>query len=198
MKLLKQLLLPLLVLLSTSVNAQDKNWEFGLLFGQSWSPDIDSSINEQSIELDSGTNIGFSFSWQDSPNGQGQILVNTVSYDFVSDTDQTQQSLDVTYAHFNGVALFKQESYITTVSIGIGGANFDSGFNNELYASATVSVGTKYQISDNLSVFTEIRGYATLVDEEDNLFCQGEVCHGQFENSLWLDANISIGLSFKF
>ncbi len=178
------------------VNATE--WEFSAHIGQTWAPDLQSYNTSETIAIDDGNNFGFGIAWQDSPSGMGQVLFNQVSHDFVSELDQTNQSLDILYGHFNGIAIFKQQNYATTVSLGLGGALFDADQGEQLYPSATIALGTRYDFSDNLTFFTELRGYASLVDEEDNLFCQQDNCHAQFEDSLWMETNITIGIAFRF
>jgi len=165
-------------------------------FGQMYSSDLTHEDND--ISLDSGTNFGLAFAWLDSANGQGQIMLNAVSHDFDNGVDDNKHSLDILYAHFNGVALFRQHNYITTVSLGLGGAYFDSSASSELYPSATVAIGTRYEFSNNLALITELRGYASLVDDEDNMFCKGDNCHAQFDDALWMETNISVGIAYKF
>ncbi len=166
--------------------------------GQMYSSDLLSSDGETTLSVDSGTNFGVGIAWQDSPNGQGQILLNSVSHDFKSDLDSNNYSIDIIYAHFNGIAQFRQQNYVTTVSLGLGGAYFDTNGGSELYPSATVAFGTRYEFSDELSLVTEIRGYASLVDEKDETFCSNDVCSGQFDEALWMDTSISVGIAYKF
>lgn len=186
------------ILLASSTSALADGWEFSGHFGQTWTSDLTALGTNQTIAIDDGNNYGFGIAWNDSPNGMGQVLFNFVSHDYVSGLDQQKHSLDITYGHFNGVALFRQENYVTTVSLGLGGAMFDTGFNDKVYPSATISIGTRYEFSDKLAFFTELRSYGSLVDEEDQLFCQGDSCHAEFEDSLWLEANISVGISYRF
>ncbi|MDO6426380.1 hypothetical protein Q4489_05110 [Thalassotalea sp. 1_MG-2023] len=185
-----------LIMMNNSVKASE--WEFSAHVGQSWAPDLNGFNNGDTITIDDGINYGLGIAWFDSPTGMGQVLFNHVKHDFTSEYDQSQQSLDILYGHFNGIALFRQENYTTTVSLGLGGAAFETEQNNELYPSATLALGTRYEFSDNLSFFTELRGYASLVDEDDNVFCQAESCHAQFEDNLWFEANVTIGIAFRF
>lgn len=174
------------------------DFEISALFGQMYGSDLKGSNEETTISVDDGGNFSLAIAWQDSPNGQGQIMLNSVSHDFTSDLDEQGYSLDILYAHFNGVAQFRQQSYVTTVSLGLGGAYFDSDAGAEMYPSATLAVGTRYEFSTNLAFITELRGYASVVDENDGLFCQNDVCHAHFDDTLWIDANISIGIAYKF
>lgn len=185
-----------LSLLSAKSSATD--FEITPLIGQMSSSDLEQNTGNNSLSLSSGTNIGLGIAWQDTPTGQGQVLINFVNHDFTSDVNQEKQSLDILYTHFNGIAQFRQQNYLTTLSIGLGGAYFKSDYDEELYGSATIAIGTQYKINDNFAFVTELRGYATLVDPDDTLFCQAEQCHAKFESSVFMEANISVGISYKF
>lgn len=183
------------LLVANSVLAN--KYEVSVMAGQMYSSDLVASDNTD-ISVDSGNNIAIGVAWQADVNGQGQILLNRVSHDFTSE-NAVNSSLDITYAHFNGVALFRQENYVTTMSLGLGGAYFDAEHGSEeLYPSATISFGTRYEFSDAMAIVTELRAYASLIDEDDAMFCQQEVCAANFEDSLWIDSTISIGIAIKF
>ncbi len=143
-------------------------------------------------------NYGIAFSWQDSPNGQGSVLINYVSHDYQSATDNLTHSFDIIYAHFSGVAQFRQQDYVTTVSLGIGGAYFDTENNTDIYPSLTAAIGTRYEFSDALALVTELRGYASLTDKDNNLFCNANVCSAQFEDATWVETNLSVGIAYRF
>lgn len=186
----------LLLPFSVSVSAGDI--EVTPYIGQMTSPDLVNSIDSADLNIDDATHYGLAIAWQDSPNGQGQILLNTVSHDFISSTDLQEHSFDVTYAHFSGVAQFRQRDYVTTVSLGLGGAYFETDNRDELYPSFTVAFGTRYELSKNLAIVTELRGYASYIEDDNQLFCEGTTCHALLEDSLWLEGSVSIGLAFKF
>jgi len=192
--LIKATVLTSCLLLPLSISANE--FEITPFFGQMYGSDLIAIDNETTISVDSATNYGIAVAWQESPNGQGQILLNVLSHDFTSEFGD--DSLDIIYAHFNGVAQFRQQSYVTTVSLGLGGAYFDAIGGQELYPSATIAFGTRYEFSENLSLITELRGYASLVDEKDNIFCKSENCSAQFDDTLWVDTTISIGFAYKF
>lgn len=170
--------------------------------GKVSSSDLTVPDSTTSVSLDSATTYGLGFAWQESPNGQGQILVNYISHDLkLPSEDQANEqtsSFDVLYAHFNGIAQFRQRQYITTVSIGLGAARFSTDAGNEISPSFTAALGTRYEISDVASVVTEIRAYASLMQDGDTLFCQEDVCAAEFDDSVWIDTAISVGFSYKF
>lgn len=188
--------LSLFLLPMSTVNAQDI--EITPFVGQMFSSDLQDGTSGETLSVDSATSIGLGIAWQDTPRGQGQILLNYVSHDFDNLAGDEAHSLDIIYAHFNGIAQFKQQNYVTTFSIGLGGAYFDTDESEELYPSATVAIGTRYEFSNNLALVTELRTYASLVDEDDQSFCSNDSCYAQFEEALWIETAVSVGLAYKF
>ena len=181
-----------------SFNLQATEFELTPIVGYNFSPDLVDGNDGSTIATSNEPNFALAFAWQDSPKGQGQILVNYISRDFTDKINQLNHSFDTVYAHFNGVALFREKSYVTTVGVGIGATYFDSDFDSEVYPSLTASVGTRYEFSNNLSLITELRAYATLTEDDDTLFCQGDICSAHFDSAVWFDAQISVGLAYKF
>jgi len=195
-KLKKLAVLSSALVLSANVSAVE--FEVTPMLGQMFANDMKSSVDGSDLSVDSGSSFGVALSWQDTPNGQGQVLIQSTRHDFKSEVDNNTYDLDILYAHFNGVAQFRNPNYVSTVSLGLGGALFDSLSSEKFYPSATISFGTRHEMSPEFTVVTELRGYATLVDESDGMFCQGEVCHGFFGDSLWLQSSFSVGVAYKF
>ena len=181
-----------------STNLQAVEFELTPMVGQNFSPDLVDGNNSSTISTSNEPNFALAFAWQDSPTGQGQILVNYVSRDFIDEINQLNHSFDTIYTHFNGVAFFKERNYITTVGIGVGATYFNSDFDDVIYPSLTFAVGTRHEFSDNLALTTELRAYATLTDDDDTLFCQDETCFAQFDSAIWFDGQISLGLAYSF
>ena len=174
-----------------------EQYEISVMVGQMSGSDLVDSADSD-IDIDSGSNIAVGIAWQENVNGQGQVLLNRVSHDFIGQNEE-KNSLDITYAHFNGVALFRQQNYVTTFSLGFGGAHFDAEKgSDEIYPSATVAFGTRYEFSKQMALVTELRAYATLIDEDDAIFCQQDSCSANFNDSLWIDSSIAVGIAIKF
>lgn len=166
--------------------------------GQVFSSDLVNSLDATDVTIDDASHYGLAIAWQDSPNGQGQILLNKASHDFISSSDLQVHSFDVTYAHFSGVAQFRQRNYVTTVSLGLGGAYFQTDNKDEAYPSLTIAFGTRYELSKNFAIVTELRGYASYIEDDNQLFCQGTSCHALLEESMWLEGTVSVGFAFSF
>lgn len=181
-----------------SINLQAVEFEITPLVGQTFSPDLTNGNATNNLPTTDEPNIALAFSWQDSPTGQGQILVNYISRDFTDNVDQSTHSFDTLYTHFNGVAFFKERNYITTVGLGIGATYFSSDFDEVIYPSLTVAIGTRYKFSNSLALITELRAYATLTDDNDTIFCQNDNCLAHFDSAVWFDGQVSIGLAYSF
>lgn len=179
-------------------NVQAAKFEITPYVGQMFSSDLREPLSVETISVDSGTNFGIGLAWFDSPKGQGQVLLNHVSHNFSSKATGNKHKVAVTYAHFNGVALFRQNKYVTTLSLGLGGAYFKTDESSNLTPSATIAVGTRYEFSNNFAFVTELRGYASLVKEDDDSFCSNDICSAQFKGAAWLDTSVSVGLAYSF
>lgn len=173
-------------------------YEITPYIGKMYSSDLVSLNSDQDISIDSTTHYGVGLAWQESPNGQGQILINYAKHDLDLSENNDAVSFKVIYAHFNGVAQFRQRNYMTTVSVGLGVANFDTDAHSEISPSLTAAVGTRYQLSQVASIVTEVRAYASLMQDGDKLFCQNDVCNADYDDAAWVNTTISIGFSYKF
>jgi hypothetical protein len=181
-----------------SISAHARDIEITPYIGQILSADLVHTVDASEVSVDGASHFGLAIAWQDSPNGQGQILINSASHNFISSSDLQEHSFDVTYAHFSGVAQFRQRNYVTTVSLGLGGAYFQTDNKDEMYPSLTIAFGTRYELSKNFAIVTELRGYASYIEDDNQLFCDGTSCHALLEESIWLEGAISVGFSFKF
>ena len=187
------------VVLLVTLTTHARDLEITPFIGQMSSSDLMSNQdNGIDLAVDGANNYGLAIAWQDSPKGQGQILFNTVRHNFISTSDLQEHSFDVTYLHFSGVAQFKQRYYVTTVSLGVGGTYFDTDNKEEIYPSLTVAFGTRYELSKTFAIVTELRGYASYIEEHNQLFCEGTTCHALLEKSMWLEGSISVGFAVKF
>ena len=108
-------ILSLLYALSTASAAAPRDIEITPYIGQMFSGDILGSDGATEISVSDDLHMGLAFAWQATNQGQGQILINTVSHDFTGDLDEKEHTIDIIYAHFSGVAQFKQQNYSTTV-----------------------------------------------------------------------------------
>ncbi len=191
-----------LVIVAPNSNATEL--EVTSFIGYNFSPDLLSGDGLNDSSVNSGTNYSLAFAWQEAARkqriypGQGQVLINYSSRDFVSNTDKQLHDFDILYTHFNGVTFMNEKNYVTTVGLGFGAAYFDGENDSAIYPSITSAIGTRHVLSSNLFLVTEVRVYVTLVEDDANLFCQQGTCFANFNESIWFDSNISVGFSYSF
>lgn len=200
----------LLILASLTLHSNAAELEVSSYVGYTFSPSLAGADNSSTISVDDNVNFSLGFAWQESTakraknQGQGQLLINYISRDFISDDissnlqSNAEYSFDTLYVHFNGVSFIKESGYTTMISLGFGASYFDSDFDNVIYPSLSTAIGTRYELSPQLTFITEVRAYATLVKDDEPLFCQQESCAAFFDDALWFDTNISIGLAYSF
>lgn len=194
-------LFPLMI--SSSNLAHSTEFEITPMLGYTYSPDLVNAERSGDTSVSNNANFSLALAWQETSTqrkpsqGQGQVLINYVNRDF-TDSTGTSHDFDTLYTHFSGVTFIEEPSYITTFGVGVGAAHFNSDYDNATYFSLTTAIGTRHNISNNLSFITEVRAYATLVDEDEQLFCQSGTCFAYFNGSFWLDTNISLGVAYSF
>lgn len=183
-----------------STNLQAVEFEVAPMVGYTFSPDLTNGKVTQLLSTTNEPNFALALNWHDteSGQGQGQVLINYISRDFTDDIDQSTHSFETVYTHFSGIAFFPEKYYLTTFGFGLGATYFNSDFDDDLYPSLTVSLGTRYTLSDTLTLITEVRGYATFVNDNDTLFCQDDNCYAHFNSGIWFDSQLSIGVAYKF
>lgn len=183
--------------------AQALEIELTPMVGYTFSPDLISGDRASDISVTDEVNFSMAIAWQEATSkqrksqGQGQVLINYINRDY-TDTSGAKHDFSTYYAHFNGVTFMQSGNHTTTIGFGLGGAFFDTDNDSAIYPSVTASVGTRHNISDNLTFITEVRMYASLVKDDDELFCQAENCSAYFNDAIWFDSNISIGLAYRF
>jgi|GEM_PF-670381 len=200
----------LIFLTSYTLPSYATEFEISSYVGYTFSPSLAGVDNNSSISVDDKVNFSLGLAWQESTakraknQGQGQLLINYISRDFNgadiagNQLSNVNQKFDTLYVHFNGVSLIQESGYSTTISLGFGASYFDSDFDNVIYPSLSTAIGTRHELTSQLTFITEVRAYATLVKDDEPLFCQQENCAAYFDDALWFDTNISIGLAYSF
>jgi hypothetical protein len=170
-----------------------------------FSDDLIIEGTEQNVDVDDTAAFGVVVGWPSDTGGQGQVSLSYGSYDFSSYANDTytESSFDLLYAHFSGVAEYRQQNYSTTVSFGVGATFIDADQgSSSTYPSLTAALGTRYSLSEQLSLVTELRVYGTFAEDDSTIFCSsnasGSNCIAQFDGSFWVDGALRLGVAYKF
>ena len=119
--------------------------------------------------------------------------------------DEPDLDMDVEYLHLGGTYLFDGERVRPFIAATIGASRFGpqpSGFSSETFVSGSFGAGWKINLAKNLALRVEARGYATLVDDDSQLFCvssdAGGACLIVLEGSFFTQWETRAGLVFRF
>lgn len=188
----------LTLIISVNLTSFANAEEITLFGGKAYASNL-SGLEAQNITVESSGIAGFAYAWNNGPRGQGQIIISRTSHDFIGNNNLLT-SFDVTHAHFNGVAHFRQRHYLTTVSLGLGGSQFKvEDYGDDIRPSITAALGTRYQLSEQLSIVTELRAYMVFVDNESAVFCSSnDNCLANFDDTFWNNTSLTLGLAYRF
>ena len=106
--------------------------------------------------------------------------------------------LDLDYFHLGGSLFFPQgnfRSYITT-SVGLTQMRPGDDFSNETKSSIAVGGGVEYQLLDGLSLFADVRAYATFINGSQALFCNGGECRWYVQSDVMWQGQANLGIKF--
>lgn len=109
-------------------------------------------------------------------------------------------SLAVDYLHVGGSLYFpnnKLNPYVTG-SVGLTQMRPGDDFSNETRLSMGLGGGIEYQASEAFSIFAEVKGYATLVNADNALFCDGSGCIWNIKSDIMWQGQLNLGASLKF
>jgi opacity protein-like surface antigen len=108
--------------------------------------------------------------------------------------------LEVNYFHLGGTLYFPNGNinpYITA-SAGLTQLRPDKQYSSETNFSMGLGGGVAYELTDNVSIFADIRGYATFVNSTGGLFCNQASCIWQIEGDLMWQGQTNIGVAVSF
>ncbi|MCL1058520.1 porin family protein [Shewanella gelidimarina] len=108
--------------------------------------------------------------------------------------------MDVDYFHVGGTLYFPMKDvkpYVTT-SLGLTQMRPSGAYSNETRFSVALGGGVEYQVTSAFSLFAEVKGYATFVNSNNELFCSGQGCLWNIQTDIMWQGQANIGASLKF
>lgn len=108
--------------------------------------------------------------------------------------------LEVNYFHLGGTLYFpngKLKPYITA-SAGLTQLRPNKEYSSETHYSMGIGGGVAYEVTQNVSVFADVRGYATFLNSDSGLFCNQANCVWQITGDLMWQSQVNIGFEVAF
>ncbi len=166
--------------------------------------DSDNSINDdQGIEIDlkNESAVGIVLAWPYDYNRQGELLFSHSETEFDGDFQLVDQDISVSYLHFGGNIKVADGLVPIFISGGIGITHFDpedDSLDTEIRPSINFGIGSKFALGDKFSFRIDARAYGTFFDSNGYIFCSGSSCTVRSSSNLWLEGELSAGLTYRF
>ena len=119
--------------------------------------------------------------------------------------DEPAVDLDVEYLHIGGTYLFEGNRVQPFIAATFGASRFSpkpGGFGSKTLLSGSFGGGWKISLAKNLALRIEARGYGTLIDDNNRLFCESSgsenSCLLILEGSLFTQWEARAGVTFRF
>lgn len=180
--------------------------EFTPFTGHRFGGSFELDNHYQGLDIDHSTDWGFTISQAASDSTRYEFLYSHQDSSLADTTDPNNAfGLDIHYLHLGGTvdvspfdhAEDKVTPYITG---GLGMTIMNPshrGYNDETRFSLSVGGGLKWYPTERFGIRFEMRGYSTLIDSSETLFCDPG-CNLQIEGDAFPQFETNLGLIFSF
>jgi opacity protein-like surface antigen len=198
-----------LAMLSPNLQAADPEdyYEITIFAGQRTSDNIeddeDLEEGEEAFEVDflNDASAGVILAWNYDYNRQGELLLSHSQTEFDGDVQLADMDISITYLHIGGNVTVSEGDVPILLSGGLGIAHLapgDNSLESETRPSANLGLGARFNIAEDFSLRLDARGYATFFDSNGSIFCNGGDCKVRTSSNLWLQAEFTAGLTYRF
>ncbi|WP_286263023.1 hypothetical protein [Thalassotalea atypica] len=192
-------------LFSTQLVAQESiELELTPLFGYRFGGEFDDEQSNSTIELEDGNSYGLLTSWAYDQSRQGELLVSHYDSAFSSELTNNvfnPSDIGITYIHLGGNIQLSDNNLPFYLSGGIGITHLspeNNGLKSETKFSGSLGLNTRVALTESVRLYIGGRVYATLLDADSEIFCDSQNCAIYVESEVWVQSELSAGLTFKF
>ena len=106
----------------------------------------------------------------------------------------------IDYFHLGGSLFFPSGQFKPYITASAGATQFrpDGGFSNETRFSMAIGGGVDIALTPSVSIFSDLRGYATFLSNDSSLFCDSNQCLLYIHGDVMWQVQANVGLSVKF
>ena len=115
-------------------------------------------------------------------------------------TDEVFNELDVDYFHLGGSLYFPNGKFKPYVSVSAGATHMrpSGNFSSETRFSMGFGGGAAFEITPQVALFVDVRGYATFVNSDNTFFCGPDECLWHISADVMWQGQANVGLEVKF
>jgi hypothetical protein len=155
------------------------------------------------IEIDEGSSFGVIVAWPYDNKRQGELLISHYESELIpaSLLSPYTSDLSVTYLHIGGNVPLSNSLVPFWFSGGFGVTHFSpkaKELDDETKLSVNLGFYSKLQLNDRIAIRLGAKVYATLIDSQDALFCDKNTCKIAISSDMWVQSELSAGLTFTF
>ncbi|UJF22998.1 outer membrane protein [Shewanella sp. OMA3-2] len=162
----------------------------------------DAQTNFTELNITESSNVGLMLGITTQDPGNMYFLYSRQETDLRQGSLSSDKltELEVNYVHLGGTLYFPNgnlKPYITA-SAGLTQLRPNKEYSSETHFSMGIGGGIAYEVTQNVSVFADVRGYATFLNSDSGLFCNPASCVWQITGDLMWQSQANIGLEFAF
>ncbi len=105
--------------------------------------------------------------------------------------------LTVDTLHFSGALTLSDNLMAPYIGAGIGVTRF-AAYDSEVAPSMSLALGVQPRLAEHLALRAEVRGYGSLVNDNNQFLCNPEQCVFKVRGELVTQWQANIGLTFRF
>lgn len=184
---------------------QPHNVEITPLIGYRFGGDFDFIVEPDNyrIDLKDKVSYGLITAWSYDRERQAELLISHYNSKFTASGSSlgAGSGLRITYAHLGGNVPVANGPIPVFVTGGLGLTHFAPQANqldSETRFSANIGLATKIALSERVSLRFDSRLYGTLLDSDSTIFCDGGDCAIHVSSNIWLQTEVSAGISYQF
>jgi hypothetical protein len=195
----------LLATIMMPASGQDLNIEVTPLIGYRFAGEFaatDAKIHN-TIELSEEVSFGLITAWSVDRARQGEVLISHYNSTFSESADFSASNTDlaITYAHLGGNVPINNDLLPLKVTGGLGLTYLSpraSQLDDETRFSINIGLASAIELSEHVSFRIDSRLYGTFFNSDSSLFCDVETCAVYISSDVWLQAEVSAGISYRF
>jgi hypothetical protein len=195
----------LLATIMMPASGQDLNIEVTPLIGYRFAGEFAATDAEihNTIELSEEVSFGLITAWSVDRARQGEVLISHYNSTFSESADFSASNTDlaITYAHLGGNVPINNDLLPLKVTGGLGLTYLSpraSQLDDETRFSINIGLASAIELSEHVSFRIDSRLYGTFFNSDSSLFCDVETCAVYISSDVWVQAEVSAGISYRF
>jgi hypothetical protein len=175
------------------------------LIGYRFGGDFDTTRDKvhNRIELNEETSYGLLTAWSFDRKRQGEFLISYYNTNFSASDDfsASNTGLGITYAHLGGNVPISEGPIPIYITGGLGLTHLapkDNQLSDETRFSVNVGLASKVELSERVSLRLDSRVYGTFFNSDSAIFCDVETCAMYISSDIWFQAEVSVGITYRF